>query len=165
MNSIYSIVYQPPELVYGERRDDYLRVPIRRANLVAGHGIEDDQKAGHHPDRQLNLLSQEWLMALQPKGYKTKPGQFGEQIIITGLAVESLEPGVRLQLGREACIEITSLRTGCDRLEAAQGKAVKGMGPLGAMAKVVIGGAIEVGDPVTVLETALSAGAAPEAIR
>jgi MOSC domain-containing protein YiiM len=156
MTSIYSIVYQPRDLVYGERRDDYLRVPIQRANLVAEHGIEGDQKAGHHPDRQLNLLSREWLMALQPKGYKIEPGQFGEQIIIAGLAVESLEPGARLQLGRGACIEITSLRTGCDRLEAAQGKAVKGLGPLGAMAKVISGGEIEVGDPVTVLETALS---------
>jgi len=153
MASIYSIVYQPQDRAYGERRDDYIRVPIPRANLIAGHGLEGDQKAGHNPVRHLNLLSREWLTTLRPQGYKTEPGQFGEQIIVAGLAVERLEPGVRLQLGREACIEITQTRTGCDRLEAAQGKTIKGLGPLGVMATVIAGGAIEVGDPVTVLET------------
>jgi MOSC domain-containing protein YiiM len=154
MASIYSIVYQPKDQVYGERPDEYIRVPIQRASLIVGHGIEGDQKAGHQPDRQLNLLSQEWLMALQPKGYKIGPGQFGEQIIISGIAVESLEPGVRLQLGQEAWIEVTKSRTGCDRLELAQGQTIKGLGPMGVMAKVIIGGAIAVGDPVTILETA-----------
>lgn len=154
MASIYSIVYQPMDQVYGERQDYYIRVPLQRANLIAGYGIEGDQKGGHHPDRQLNLLSREWLVALQPQGYKTEPGQFGEQIIISGLAVESLEPGAYLQLGSEACIEIVKTRTGCDRLELAQGKTIKGLGPLGVMARVIVGGTIGVGDPVTLLETA-----------
>jgi MOSC domain-containing protein YiiM len=153
MASIYSIVYQPKDQAYGERLDYYIRVPVAQANLIAGRGIEGDRKAGRHPARQLNLLSREWLVALQPKGYKTEPGHFGEQIIIAGLAVESLEPGVRLQLGYEACIEITKPRTGCDRLELAQGKAVKELGPLGVLAKVIIGGLIKVGDPVLVLES------------
>ncbi|MBE0698286.1 MAG: MOSC domain-containing protein, partial [Anaerolineaceae bacterium] len=87
------------------------------------------------------------------KGYKTGPGQFGEQIIIEGLAMETLRPGTRLQLGKSACIEITKPRTGCDRLELAQGLSIKGLGPLGVLAKVVSGGEIEAGDPVTVLET------------
>ena len=152
MASIYSIVYQPHNQSYAERQSDYIRVPIEHVRLVANHGIDGDQKAGHHPDRQLNLLSREWLTAIQPKGYKTEPGQFGEQIIVSGLAVEQLEPGVRLRLGNEAHIEITKLRTGCDRLEAAQGKTIQGLGPLGAMARVITGGTIRVGDPVTVLE-------------
>src|SRR5256885_1952453 len=100
MASIFSIVYQPEDREYSdERLGLYIRVPVERANLIAGHGIEGDQKGGRNPTRQLNLLSREWLMGLQPKGYKVEPGQFGEQIIIDGLAMESLEPGVRLQLG------------------------------------------------------------------
>jgi len=157
MASIYSIVYHPLDQEYQDREGDYIRHPLQSAQLIANHGIQGDQKAGHHPDRHLNLISLEWLAAVKPKGYRAEPGQFGEQIIIAGLAVEGLEPGDRLQLGSEALIEVTKLRTGCERLEAAQGKSRDGLGPLGAMAKVITGGAIKVGDPVVVLETASSA--------
>jgi MOSC domain-containing protein YiiM len=155
MASIYSIVYQPADQQVREHLGDYARVPLQRARLIAGHGIQGDQKAGHHPDRQLNLLSHEWLLELQAKGYKAAPGQFGEQIILSGLAVERLEPGERLQLGREVCIEISKPRTGCDRLESAQGKSIKDLGPIGVLARVTQGGAIEVGDPVIQLEPVL----------
>lgn len=153
MASIYSIVYQPQDQQYVERHDAYLRVPTQQARLIAGYGIEGDRKGGHDPLRQLNLISHEWLMALQPKGYKTEPGQFGEQIILADLAVESLEPSTRLQLGNEAQIEIAKLRTGCDRLKTVQGKAIEGIGHIGVLAKVIIGGEIRVGDQVTILET------------
>ena len=159
MPNIFSIVYHPLDQEYQDREGDYIRHPLKNAQLIAGRGIEGDQKAGHNPDRNLNLISLEWLEALEPQGYKTAPGQFGEQIIVQGLAVETLEPGARLLLGSEAVIEVTKLRTGCERLEAAQGKKVKGvLGPLGAMAKVITGGAIQVGDPVAVQETATAAG-------
>ena len=154
MAHIYSIVYQPKDQPYGERLDDFIRIPVERASLIAGQGIDGDQKAGRHPNRQLNLLSHEWLLALQPKGHRTGPGHFGEQIVVAGLAVERLQPGVRLQLGREACIEITRPRTGCGRLELAQGLSVAGLGPIGILARVIASGTIGVGDPVTVLEQA-----------
>lgn len=152
MAHIYSIVYQPKDQPDHERLDGYGRVPVPRARLVAGHGIEGDRKAGRHPARHLNLLSREWLTAVQAKGYKTEPGQFGEQLIIAGLAVEGLEAGARLQLGEEARIEITKTRTGCGRLESAQGKTITGLGPIGVLARVITSGTVEVGDPVVVLE-------------
>lgn len=153
MPSIYSIVYQPQDQNYVERQDAFIRVPTQQAQLIAGYGIEGDRKGGHDPLRQLNLISQEWLLTQQPKGYKTQPGQFGEQIILAGLAVESLEPGARLQLGNEAQIEIAKLRMPCERLEAAQGQSIEDLGPVGMLAKVIVGGQIRVGDQVTILET------------
>lgn len=153
MGKIYSIVYQPEGKSYDHEREDYLRLPLERADLVAGHGIEGDQKAGHNPERQLNILSYEWLQALEPQGYRTGPGQFGEQIIVQGLPLMDLNTGDRLQLGEHAVVQITKPRTGCDRLERAQrGKPVVGhLGPLGMLAKVVSGGTIRVGDPVALL--------------
>lgn len=152
MAQIYSIVYQPLDREYGERLDDYIRVPVVEVDLLAGHGIEGDQKAGHHPDRQVNLLSNEWLQTLRPRGYRTAPGEFGEQLVIQGLVQEDLQPGDRLQLGEQACIELTKPRTGCTRLEAAQGQPIAGIdGFVGWLAKVVAGGKIRVGDQVTVL--------------
>ena len=150
---IYSIVIQPEGLEYGETVERYLRFPIQAGYLIANHGLQGDQKAGHHPNRQLNLLSYEWLEGLRPKGYRTGPGDFGEQIILQGLPLESLQPGDRLQLGAEACIEITKPRTGCSRLEAAQGQRLEGLGgPVGQLARVITGGEIRVGDPVRLLK-------------
>ena len=152
MPSIYSIVYQPQDQKYVERQAAFIRVPTQQARLITGYGIEGDQKGGHDPLRQLNLISQEWLLTQQSKGYQTEPGQFGEQIILAGLAVESLEPGARLQLGNEAQIEIAKLRMPCERLQAAQGKSIEDLGPVGMLAKVIVGGQIRVGDQVTILE-------------
>lgn len=152
MAQIYSIVYQPTGREYTERLDDYLRVPVEEATLIVDHGIEGDQKAGHHPDRQLNVLSYEWLQELQPRGYRTQPGEFGEQVIIRGLAVEKLPVGSKLQIGETATIEITKARTGCERLQAAQPRPISEIQAcIGMMARVLTDGRIRVGDPVTVL--------------
>jgi hypothetical protein len=69
-----------------------------------------DRKAGHHPGRQINLLSREWLLGLQDVGYRIEPGQFGEQITVLGIDFETLKVGAQLQLGRTACLEIRQAR-------------------------------------------------------
>lgn len=163
MSQIHSIVYQPKESARkrGERPVDYVRLALEEATLIAGHGIEGDDKAGRSQRRQLNLLSFEWLRERKKEGYKTKPGSFGEQLIIKGLAVENLQRGDRLQLGEEACIEITFPRTGCERLEAAQGTSSKLLrGHIGMLAKVLTGGTIRVGDSVKLLSQARTKTAA-----
>jgi MOSC domain-containing protein YiiM len=153
MPSIYSIVYKPKERLSEERMDFYVRSPLQHASLVVDYGIQGDQKGGHHPDRQLNILSREWLLAQKEKGFKIEPGQFGEQIVISGLVVETLEPGSRLQIGGEARVEVVKARTGCEHFEAVQGRSREGLGAMGVMARVIASGEIRVGDPVTVLET------------
>jgi MOSC domain-containing protein YiiM len=150
MASILSIVYQPIGMEYTNRIAAYNRIPIVEARLITNHGIEGDQKAGHHPDRQLNLLSEAWLSGVQTKGFKINPGQFGEQIVVEGLNFEKLPGGTELLLGEEAVIRITKPRTGCERLEAAQAKTIAGIGPIGVLAQVVRGGSIKVGDPVNI---------------
>lgn len=161
MSRIHSIVYQPKGRRRGERSSEYLRLPLEEATLIAGHGLEGDAKAGRSPRRQLNLLSFEWLRERKREGYKTKPGSFGEQLIIKGLAVENLKRGDRLQLGAEASIEITFPRTGCERLEAAQGKSSELLrGHIGVLAKVLTGGTIRVGDSVKLLSQARTKTAA-----
>lgn len=151
MAQIESIVYQPLDRDYDDPLGDFLRVARDVADLIADHGIAGDRKAGHNPARQLNLLSAEWVATRAAEGYRAAPGQFGEQIILSGLAVETLPPGTRLRLGDGAVIEVTKGRTGCARLEAAQGKSIAGLGPIGALARVVVGGRVRVGDPVAAL--------------
>ena len=150
MAQIYSIVYQPEDQKYREHRTDYLRIPLDSAILVAGYGIQGDQKGGKHPDRQLNLISYEWLQYAGQQGYRANPGEFGEQIVVAGLALDELTPGARLRIGSQALVEIVKPRTGCDRLQAAQPLPVKELGKIGIMARVVQSGEIRTGDAVSV---------------
>jgi MOSC domain-containing protein YiiM len=149
MAEIYSIVYQPAPSEHVEPYR-YNRVPLETATLIAEHGIEGDLKAGHHPERHLNIMSLETLEVLRVEGYQAGPGQMGEQLIVSGLDVYPLPAGTRLQLGEEAVVEITKQRSGCDWFEKIQGKTREV--PLGVLAKVITGGAIRVGDGVKVLQ-------------
>src|SRR5207237_263547 len=103
--------------------------------------------------RQINVMSAEALHVLADEGFKTRPGELGEQIVIEGLDVNALPVGARIRLGATAIIEVTMPRTGCDRFEHIQGK-FKGLvrGRLGAMVRVVAGGPIAVGDPASIVE-------------
>jgi MOSC domain-containing protein YiiM len=153
MPKLVSIVYRP----IGPSKGDYgfTRVPLLEAQLIAGYGIEGDAKGGTD-DRHLNILSSSNLQTLEQDGYKTRPGEIGEQLILDGVDVEQLPSGTRLSIGETAQVELVKLRTGCTVFEGHQGKSREGAaGRLGMMAKVVTGGAIRVGDPVRVEEPAV----------
>lgn len=150
MPSIVSIVFQPNHRTPSDRLDRFDREPLESAQLVAGHGIEGDRKAGRNPNRQVNLLSREWVEALGARGYKTGAGEWGEQVVVSGIAVEMLAAGTLLAVGPDAVLEVVKPRSGCVRLEAAQGKSIEGVGPIGTLTRVITGGRIAVGDPVVV---------------
>lgn len=151
MAEIYSLVYKPQD---ENAPDHYTRIPMQTVTLVAGNGIEGDLNGQGNPKRSLNVMSAETQTQLKTEGFKTAPGELGEQIAVKGLDVDSLPWGTRLQLGSSAVIEIVKPRTGCDRFEAIQGKPrTDAANRLGMMATVVIGGTVTVGDPITVLET------------
>ena len=149
MPQIASIVYKPAGLG-DDPATHYLRVALNEAELVAGRGILGDLKGVSN--RPLNIMSAETLAALAGEGFKTGPGQMGEQLVFGGLDIDALAAGDRVQIGDEAVVEIIKPRTGCDRFEAIQGRAASTVqGRLGMMARVVASGRIRVGDPLTVL--------------
>ncbi len=151
MSEIHSIVYKPSALP-DKPAEQYTRVPLESAQLREGYGIEGDRKGGH-PKRQLNIMSYETLQELEGEGFHVQPGQMGEQIIVKGLNINTLQPGSRVQFGAEAVIEVVENRHGCDRFEALQGKQrTEAAGRLGVIARVVHSGAIHVGDAVKTLE-------------
>ena len=149
MAELVSIVYSP-EGREAKPAGHYTRVPLDRAVLVAGHGIDGDRKGGRGR-RQLNVMVAEVLDQLREEGFTTGPGEMGEQLVVAGVDPAALVRGARLRIG-DAVIELDIPRTGCDRFEAIQGHpkgAVKGR--LGVMAKVVAGGEVAVGDRVEVI--------------
>ena len=153
--NISSIVYQTE---HSEDKDPFQfnRIPSQEVELVAGHGIKGDRKAGHNPNRHLNIMSQAHRDALASEGYAAAPGELGEQITVYGFAIEELKPGTLLQFGETAIIRINSHRTGCAWLEKVQGRETKDTAKdrLGVMASVIESGTVRVGDAVRVLETA-----------
>jgi MOSC domain-containing protein YiiM len=150
MSELVSIVYKPKSAAASAA--GYTRVPLQQAQLVAGYGIEGDAKGGEG-ERQLNIMSTESLRALARAGFHTAPGQMGEQLIVAGLAVDSLPTGARLQIGERACVEIVMPRTGCGKFEQHQGlRREEAAGRMGMMARVLVGGLIRVGDAVRLLD-------------
>ncbi len=150
MAEIISIVIKPAEVSAAGQEETFLRVPVHEATLVRGHGVAGDQKGGHHPDRQVNILSLDWVEALGAQGYRTAPGSFGEQLIVGGLDNQALLPGARLSIGEQAVVELTKSRTGCERLEAAQQRRPLAGEAIGMLARVLKGGKIRVGDRVEI---------------
>jgi molybdopterin adenylyltransferase len=145
---IVSIVYRPK----GTKRpqDRYERVPAERVQLVDTWGIEGDKK-GSKTKRQLNVMHAEVLAELGAEGFKVGPGAMGEQIVVTGVDPAAMVAGARLNLGA-AVIEVVEPRTGCARFEMIHGRPRRDVkGRLGAIAVVVSGGEVAVGDPVEVL--------------
>jgi MOSC domain-containing protein YiiM len=150
MARIVSIAYSPPT-AEPRPKDNYHRDSFSKALLSVERGIDGDRK-GKARDRHLNVMSATTLASLAAEGFKTGPGQMGEQIVVNGVEIDALPVGARIRLGEVAVVEVTSARTGCDRFEHIQGKPKKLVrGRLGVMARVVTGGPIAVGDPVELL--------------
>ena len=150
MAHVVSIVYRPRNAGIPRPQDRYTRVALERARLVEFQGIEGDAKGGSG-DRQVNVMCAEMLEQLAGEGFKARPGELGEQLIIAGIAADALETGARLRAGG-AVLEVTVPRTGCARFEMIQGKPKQAAkGRLGVLTKVVTGGEVAVGDPVELL--------------
>jgi MOSC domain-containing protein YiiM len=95
--------------------------------LMQGHGIEGDAHAGpfvrhrylarrrpHLPNlRKVHLIASELLDALRASGYDVGPGDLGENVTTSGPHLERLPLGTLVELGPEAAIELTGLRTPC----------------------------------------------------
>lgn len=104
------------------------RVTVR---LLAGVGVEGDVHAGatvQHRSRarrepaqpnlrQVHLIEAELHDELRAAGFTVGPGQMGENITTRGIDLRALPAGARLQLGGEAVVELTGLRTPCRLLD------------------------------------------------
>ena len=70
------------------------------------------------PDRALCLFSLERIQELQAEGHPIFPGSVGENVTISGLDWNQVVPGVRLSLGDEVLLEVTSYTTPCNTIPA-----------------------------------------------
>jgi MOSC domain-containing protein YiiM len=118
---------------------------VTSAELISGLGLEGDKHAVAVSDRQVLLADQE---ALDEVG--VAPGIIKENLTVEGLNVMGLPVGTRLRLGAGAVLEITKVCEPCFRMDEIRlGLKEELEGRRGMVSRVIRGGSIRVGDPIT----------------
>jgi MOSC domain-containing protein YiiM len=119
---------------------------VPSATLVEGLGIEGDKHASAASKRQVLLADKEALDAVG-----VLPGTIKENVTVEGVDVMGLPEGTRVHLGRSAVVEITEICEPCFRMdEIREGLKQELDGRRGMVSRVVRGGTISVGDPITI---------------
>jgi MOSC domain-containing protein YiiM len=94
------------------------KLPVWEAK-VGEQGVDGDrqQNLKFHggPDRALCLFSLERIEQLQEEGHRIDAGSSGENLTVSGLDWDLVRPGVRLTIGPEVQLEVTSYTTPCSK--------------------------------------------------
>ena len=130
----------------GERKS-----PVDTAEFRADHGIASDAHAGLG-HRQVSLLAAEDIETVRRGGLADlSPGDFAENVIVSGLDLGSLGLGSRLRLGSDVVLSVTQIGKVCHtpcRIYHLTGDCI--MPRLGLFARVCEGGRVSVGDAAAI---------------
>ena len=126
-----------------------VKTPVESAVLTPEWGIETDAHGGNW-HRQVSLLSAEKIEQFRKKLW-VEYGAFGENLVVEGFDLRTLPVPSRLAVGG-AVLELTQIGKECHNDCAIRQKTGDCIMPReGVFARVVQGGIIRVGDPVTLL--------------
>lgn len=124
---------------------------IKSGVLVENFGLEGDAHGGNW-HRQISLLSQDSIDVFNARGAGVDAGAFGENLTVSGMDLKTLPVGCRLRIGETALLEITQIGKTCHTsCEIAQRMGECIMPREGVFARVLRGGAVAVGDAVSVI--------------
>lgn len=125
------------------------KTPVPEATLVVEHGIAGDAHAGSSGHRQVSLLAVESAGKMRARGVEVGHGDFAENLTVEGIDLLSLRIGDRLRIG-DALLEISQIGKEChDRCAIYQQVGDCVMPREGLFARVLRGGRVAPGDPVT----------------
>ena len=115
---------------------------------IADLGLEGDQHAKRGSTRKVLFMDEETLTA-----FGLSAGRVRENITTRGIELKTLAPGTRLRVG-SAVFEITKSCTPCEFInDLRPGLRAEMEGQRGMLARVIEGGELRVGDPVTIERT------------
>lgn len=92
------------------------KFPVLEAK-VSEQGLDGDRQRNFKfhggPDRAVCLYSRELIERLQDEGHPIDSGSTGENLTLSGLDWDLVRPAVRLTIGPEVQLEVTSYTTPC----------------------------------------------------
>ena len=95
----------------GERRGTPKRA-VSSVQSIRGHGLQGDAHAGNW-HRQVSMLADEEIAEVRRAGLVVEPGDFGENLITSGLDFAELAVGRRFHVGQQAVLQITQRGKEC----------------------------------------------------
>ena len=123
--------------------------PVASGLLIEGHGLENDAHAGNW-HRQVSLLSLEKIEDFKKRGATVVHGDFGENLVVSGIDFVTLPVGTRLTVG-DALLEISQIGKECHTrcsIYYSMGECI--MPSQGVFATVLRGGTVKAGDEMNV---------------
>ncbi len=126
---------------------------VEEATLIENHGIEGDAHAGKW-HRQVSLLALEKIEDFNNKGANVDFGAFGENLVISGIKLNELPFGQKIQIG-EVELEVTQIGKECHTRCAIYYRVGQCIMPKnGIFTRVLKGGKIKVNDECVLIEEA-----------
>ena len=129
--------------------------PLAEGRLIADYGLEGDAHAG--TQRQVSLLCEGSVAKLRRQGMEIRPGDFAENLLISGLAPADFDLGLRLRVGGDgpdsgALLEVTQIGKECHKGCAIRERIGDCMMPReGIFARVLRGGPVRAGSLIELL--------------
>lgn len=131
-------------------------ISVERVDAIAGRGLEGDHRLNKTPGsaRQVTLISQEHIQVIEQllKKDRIDPADLRRNLVLSGINLQALRHQ-RFSIG-EVIFEATAQCHPCSRMNKVLGDgAVAAMlGHGGLCAKIITGGELYIGAPVTYLE-------------
>lgn len=92
------------------------KLPVWEAK-VSERGLDGDRQGNMKfhggPERAVCLYSLDLIEQLREEGHPIDPGSSGENLTLSGLEWELVQPGARLTIGPDVELEVTSFTTPC----------------------------------------------------
>ena len=122
---------------------------VDSALFIAGHGIEYDAHAGDW-HRQVSLLPGESIDRMKVSMPEIAHGAFAENIVTRGLDLSHVNIGDTIVINDTVVLEVTQIGKECHSacaIQEATGECI--MPTEGVFCRVIGGGAVRTGDPIT----------------
>lgn len=126
--------------------------PCGEGIFLEDYGMERDAHAARGIARQVSLLAEASIDKMRGLGLELHPGDFAENLTVSGLELAGLPVGTRLRVGGEVVLEISQIGKECHKgcaIFKAVGACV--MPKEGVFARVIRNGKVRTGDAVEIV--------------
>lgn len=89
------------------------KTPVESIELKTNLGVVGDAHADSNTHRQVSFLDEGSIDIMRAKGYDAGDGDFGENIVTSGLAIDEIGISTVLQMGEQVRVKISQIGKSC----------------------------------------------------